>query len=139
AIQSGRVMTAMREAVLIDAISTLTKALFPSDRTAASRMASDFSAIARTEPIELAPGILLLHAHAKGIAVAALAIGVNTNGWRLVALEAPVRIVIMLVSPVEAGPAAHLEALTQIAKAIRDHGFALAILDPERGKEFSPN
>jgi mannitol/fructose-specific phosphotransferase system IIA component (Ntr-type) len=138
AIQTGRIMTSMKEAVLIDAIATLTKTLFLNDRTAASRMASDFSAVARTEPIELAPGILLLHAHAKGIAVPALAIGVNRNGWKLVALEEPVRIVIMLVSPVEAGPAAHLEALTQIAKAIRDHGFAQAILDPERGKEFSP-
>jgi hypothetical protein len=138
ALQSGRIMTAMKEAVLIDAISTLTKALFPGDRTSASRMASDFSTVARTEPIELAPGILLLHAHAKGIAVPVLAIGVNRNGWRLVALEEPVQIVIMLVSPVEAGPAAHLEALTQIAKAIRDHGFATAILDPDRSEEFSP-
>jgi mannitol/fructose-specific phosphotransferase system IIA component (Ntr-type) len=138
AIQSGRIMTSMKEAVLIDAIATLAKALFPTDRTAASRMASDFSSIARTEPIELAPGMLLLHAHSKGIAVPALAIGVNKDGWRLVALESPVRIIIMLVSPMEAGPAAHLEALTQIAKAIRDHGFAQAILDPERVKEFSP-
>jgi hypothetical protein len=138
AIQSGRIMTTMKEAVLVDALSTLTKVLFPGDKTAASRMASDFSTVARTEPIELAPGILLLHAHAKGIAVPALAIGVNRDGWRLVALDEPVRIIIMLVSPVEAGPAAHLEALTQIAKAIRDHGFALAILDPQRNKEFSP-
>lgn len=138
AIQSGRIMTAMKEAVLVDAISTLTKALFPGDRSTASRMAGDFSTVARTEPIELAPGILLLHAHAKGIAVPALAIGINREGWRLVALDEPVRIVIMLVSPMEAGPAAHLEALTQIAKAIRDHGFALAILDPERSREFSP-
>ena len=139
AIQSGRIMTTMKEAVMVDALSTLTKALFPGDKTTASRMASDFSTIARTEPIELAPGILLLHAHAKGIAMPALAIGVNKDGWRLVALDEPIRIVIMLVSPVEAGPAAHLEALTQIAKAIRDHGFALAILDPERCKEFSPD
>jgi mannitol/fructose-specific phosphotransferase system IIA component (Ntr-type) len=139
AMQSGRIMTNMKEAVLVDAISTLTKALFPNDRTAASRMASDFSTVARTEPIELAPGILLLHAHATGIAVPALAIGVNKDGWRLVALDEAVKIVIMLVSPVEAGPAAHLEALTQIAKAIRDHKFAFALLDPARGKEFSPN
>jgi hypothetical protein len=138
AIQSGRIMTAMKEAVLVDALSTLTKALFPGDRTAASRMASDFSTVARTEPIELAPGILLLHAHSQGIAVPALAIGVNRDGWRLVALDEAVRIIIMLVSPAEAGPAAHLEALTQIAKAIRDHGFAQAILDPEREEEFSP-
>lgn len=138
AIQSGRIMTKMKEAVLIDAISTLTKVLFPGDRTAASRLATDFSAVARTEPIELAPGILLLHAHAKGIAVPALAIGVNNDGWKLVALDEPVRIVIILVSPVEAGPASHLEALTQIAKAIRDHGFSQAILDPERAREFSP-
>ncbi|MGD9938645.1 MAG: PTS sugar transporter subunit IIA [Clostridia bacterium] len=139
AIQSGRIMMEMKEAVLIDAIATLARTIFPGDRSAASRMASDFSTVARTEPIELAPGILLLHAHAKGIAVPALAIGVNVNGWRLVALEEPVQIVIMLVSPVEAGPAAHLEALTQIAKAIRDHGFAKAILDPARRVEFSPH
>jgi mannitol/fructose-specific phosphotransferase system IIA component (Ntr-type) len=138
AVQGGRILTAMKEAVLVDAISTLTKSLFPNDRTTASRMSSDFSTVARTEPIELAPGILLLHAHARGIAVPALAIGVNKEGWRLVALDEPVKIVIILVSPVEAGPAAHLEALTQIAKSIRDHGFAQALLDPEQSTTFLP-
>ena len=138
AIQAGRILTEMKEAVLIDAITVLAKTIFPQDKLTANRMATEFSTTARTEPIELAPGILLLHAHAKGSVVPALSVGVNRAGWRLVALEEPVRIIVMLVSPIEAGPAAHLEALTQIAKAIRDYGFSQAILNPDQAQAFLP-
>lgn len=127
---SGRILTDMHEAALVDAIRHLTDAVFPTDRGASGRLASDFSAIARKEPIELAPGVLLLHAHARGIMVPTVAIGTRPAGWPLVALPSPIKITVALVSPEESGPEIHLEALTQIAAAFRNLGLAEQLLAP---------
>lgn len=125
---SGRIMTDMREAALVDAIRRLTDAVFPGDRGASGRLASEFSAIARKEPIELAPGVLLLHAHARGIMLPTVAIGARPSGWPLVALPSSIKITVALVSPEESGPEIHLEALTQIAAAFRNLGLAERLL-----------
>ncbi len=127
---AGRIMTDMHEAALVDAIRRLTDAVFPSDRGASGRLASEFSAVARKEPIELAPGVLLLHAHARGIVLPTLAIGARPSGWPLVALPASIKIAVALVSPEESGPEIHLEALTQIAAAFRNLGLAEQLLSP---------
>jgi nucleotide-binding universal stress UspA family protein len=128
AYESGRVLANMEEPALVDAIRRLTSTIFPHDRRLAGRMATDFSAVARKEPIELATGILLLHGHAKGPAIPVLAVGANKKGWPLVALQSPVRILVVLVSPDEAGPESHLEALTQIALAFRNLKLAEHLL-----------
>jgi nucleotide-binding universal stress UspA family protein len=131
AYESGRVLVNLDEPAIVDAIRRLTTTIFPQDRKLAGSLATDFSAIARKEPIELAPGILLLHGHAKGPAIPVLAVGANKAGWPLVALQSPVRIVVVLVSPDEAGPESHLEALTQIALAFRNLKLAEHLLaDP---------
>lgn len=124
AYEAGRVHVGMHDEALVDAIRRLTDAIFPDDRGASGRLAAEFSAVARKEPIELSPGILLLHAHARGVAIPTLAIGARPDGWPIVALSSAVRITVMLVSPDEAGPETHLEALTQIALAFRNLGLA---------------
>jgi len=124
AYDAGRVIVGMREEALVDAIRRLTDAIFPDDRGASGRLATEFSAVARKEPIELSPGILLLHAHARGITIPTLSIGARPEGWPIVALSSAVRITVMLVSPEAAGPETHLEALTQIALAFRNLGLA---------------
>ncbi len=125
---SSRIMTDMHEAALVDAIRRLTDAVFPNDRGASGRLASEFSTIARKEPIELAPGVLLLHAHARGIMIPTVAIGARPAGWPLVALPSSIKIVVALVSPEESGPEIHLEALTQVASAFRNLDFAERLL-----------
>lgn len=124
AYDAGRVIVDMREEALVDAIRRLTDAIFPDDRGASGRLATEFSAVARKEPIELSPGILLLHAHARGVAIPTLSIGARPEGWPIVALSSAVKITVMLVSPEAAGPETHLEALTQIALAFRNLGLA---------------
>ncbi|MBN2873900.1 MAG: hypothetical protein JXM71_02300 [Spirochaetales bacterium] len=124
AYDSGRVLQNMPEEALVDAIRRLTDTMFPTDKVASGRLATAFSAIARKEPIELAPGVLLLHAHADGVALPTLAIGSNPGGWPLVALSSPVRITVILVSPSAASAESHLEALTQIAMAFRNLDLA---------------
>ncbi len=128
AYDSGRILPDMREAAMVDAIRKLTDVVYPADRGASGRLAADFSVIARKEPIELAPGVLLLHAHARGVSMPTLAIGSRPSGWPLVALSSPVRITVVLVSPIESGPESHLEALTQIAAAFRNLGLADRLL-----------
>jgi mannitol/fructose-specific phosphotransferase system IIA component (Ntr-type) len=114
----------MDEASLVGAIRRLSDSVFPFDRVASGRLAAQFSAVARKEPIELAPGILLLHAHARGVALPTLAIGSRPGGWPIIALSSPVRVAVALVSPADSGPEAHLDALTQVATAFRNRGLA---------------
>jgi mannitol/fructose-specific phosphotransferase system IIA component (Ntr-type) len=128
AYECGRVLTDMREEALVDAIRRLTDTILPGNRVASGRLSADFSAIARKEPIELAPGILLLHAHMDGVPLPTLAIGSRGEGWPLVALQSRVKIAVILVSPNESIPESHLEALTQIAMAFRNLGLSERLL-----------
>ncbi len=132
AFDSGRILTDMGEEALVDAIRRLTDAIIPEDRVASGRLTTLFSSIARKTPIELSEGVLLLHAHAKGVNLPTLAIGARASGWPLVALSSPVRILIAIVSPQQSGPEMHLEALTQIATAFRSQGLADHLLSPAR-------
>jgi mannitol/fructose-specific phosphotransferase system IIA component (Ntr-type) len=124
----GRVLTGMGQAAIVDAISALTRSIFPDDRIRSDRMANAFSASARREPIALEPGVLLLHAHAESLDKPTLALGSRAEGWPLAALSDPVRIMVILVSPENQGPEAHLEALTQIARAFKDKKLGDALL-----------
>jgi mannitol/fructose-specific phosphotransferase system IIA component (Ntr-type) len=123
----------MSDDALVDAIRLLTDAIFPGDRGASGRLAAELSAVARKEPIELSRGILLLHAHAHGVSMPTLAVGARRAGWPLVALPTPVEIVVILVSPMDAGPEIHLEALTQVALAFRNLGLAERLLGDDNG------
>jgi len=135
AYQSGRVLAEMREEALVDAIRRLTDTILPGNRIASGRLSADFSAIARKEPIELAPGVLLLHAHMDGVPLPTLAIGSRKEGWPLVALQSPVKITVILVSPSESGPESHLEALTQIAMAFRNLGLSDRLLNTQEAPQ----
>jgi len=131
AASASRILPRMAEPALVDAIRALTATLFPADRAAAAGLAREFSAIARREPIELEPGVLLLHAHSPGLRLPSVAIGARREGWPLSALRRPVTVVVALCSPAEAGPATHLEALTQVATAFRDGDLARRLLSGE--------
>lgn len=133
AAQAGRIRSDMREPALVDAVRELAMALFPKDRIAAMAMSRELSAIARREPIELEPGVLLLHAHVGALAAPALALGARREGWPLAALSQPVKVLVMLCSPADAPPSVHLEALTQIATALRSGALSelLPAMDAE--------
>lgn len=131
AFASGRVRPNMSQAALVDAITELTRELFPRELRTAESLAIEFSASARREPIELEPGVLLLHAHAEGLAEPRLAIGSRNDGWGLAALRERVRVIAVLVSPASLGPDAHLKALTELAKAFRDGSLSAALAEGE--------
>jgi hypothetical protein len=126
--RNGRIMTDMQDAALVDAIRALTYCIFPNRKDVAGKLATEFSASARTEPLELEEGIILIHAHVDKMERSTLAIGVRESGWNLVALSHPIRIVLVLCSPSEANPQVHLDALTELAYAIRDKDLSGKLL-----------
>ncbi len=131
AARDGRIISGMKEAALVDAIRTLTGRIFPDRKDTAGRLATEFSANARTEPLELEDGTILLHAHVEGLERSTLAIGVRKEGWNLMALNHPVRSVLVLCSPSGANPQVHLDALTELAYAIRDKNLTERVLESE--------
>ncbi len=131
AAKAGRIISSMKEPALVDAIRTLTGRIFPDRKDTAGRLATEFSANARTAPLELEDGTILLHAHVEGLDHSTLAIGVRSEGWNLMALSHPVRTVLVLCSPSGANPQVHLDALTELAYAIRDKNLTARILDSE--------
>ena len=136
---AGRVMPRISDAALVDALRRLVDSVFPRDPGTASRLTGEFSATARKEPIELAPGVLLLHVHAPGIDLPTVAVGARPEGWSLTALPRRVRVIIVLCSPSAAGPGVHLAALAQLARAVRDGGLVERLLADGAVEEFSAN
>ena len=119
----SRILPAMPEAALVDAIHSLMQTMFPGNRVIARKLAGDFFDSARVAPIELEPGILLLHAHVETISEPTVAIGSSHSGWKLAALQQPVMVVVILCSPSGASPQIHLAALGQLAGALGDRSF----------------
>jgi mannitol/fructose-specific phosphotransferase system IIA component (Ntr-type) len=89
--------------------------------------ASVFSLLAdsaRTYPVEMAPGVVFVHAHSDAVRTTTLLVGRGTRAWILPGGGAPVRIVLALISPRGQSPEIHLKALSALAKKF--HGTALA-------------
>ncbi len=71
-------------------------------------------------PVEMAPGVVLLHARSAAIEAITLLVGIGVREWDLPGLEAPTRIVLALISPKTNPPESHLAALASIARAFHD-------------------
>ena len=124
AAAAGRVRPAMRETAINDGIRELLRSSFPDDRRALGRLAALFTQIAQNEPIELEPGVLLLHAHVEEASEPLVFFGARPEGFRLLALEESVRIVVILCAPLEQSPEEHLAALGEIARLFKDGAVA---------------
>lgn len=116
---SGRVVPDLPAAAVVDAIRILLERGFPGDRRTVNRLAGIFTDIAQKQPIELAPGILLLHAHVDAIDQPRILIGAKPSGLRLLALEEPIRIVVLLCAPSSQSPEDHLKTLSLVAQALK--------------------
>ncbi|NLJ45591.1 MAG: PTS transporter subunit EIIA, partial [Treponema sp.] len=116
---SGRVVPDLPAAAVVDAIRILLERGFPGDRRTINRLAGIFTDIAQKQPIELAPGILLLHAHVDAIDQPRILIGAKPSGLRLLALEEPIRIVVLLCAPSSQSPEDHLKTLSLVAQALK--------------------
>jgi hypothetical protein len=117
--ESGRVIPDLPAAAVVDAVRILLERGFPGDRRSVTRLTGIYAEIAQKQPIELAPGVLLLHAHVENIEEPRILIGAKPAGLRLLALEEPIRIVVLLCAPSSQSPEDHLRTLSLIAQALK--------------------
>lgn len=78
-------------------------------------------ASARTFPVEIAPGIVLLHAHGEAVVCPTILVGTGRWAWTFPGIDSPPRVILCLISPKDQGPAIHLKMLSTLARCLRDH------------------
>ncbi len=132
---AGRVRPALASSAITDAIRELLRPAFEGDRKVLSRLTGLFTDIAQKQPIELKPGIVLLHAHVHEVGEALVFFGARPEGFRILALDRPAKIIVLLCAPAEQGPEEHLRALGEIARLFKDGRVAglLGIADEDLG------
>jgi Kef-type K+ transport system membrane component KefB/nucleotide-binding universal stress UspA family protein len=117
--EAGRTRPLMAEASINDAIREMLRPSFGSDRKALARLSSLFTGIAQKQPIELEPGVLLLHAHVDEVTEPLVFFGSRPEGLRVLTLEAPARLLVLLCAPASQSPEAHLKTLGEIAGLLK--------------------
>ena len=119
ALAAGRVRPRMEETSINDAIRELLRSHFDADRKALARLTAVFTDIAQKQPIELEPGVLLLHAHVDEAKEPLVFFGARPEGLRLLSLEVPARLVVLLCAPGSQTPEEHLRILGEIARLLK--------------------
>jgi Kef-type K+ transport system membrane component KefB/mannitol/fructose-specific phosphotransferase system IIA component (Ntr-type) len=124
ALAAGRVKAGMAEASINDAIRELLRSHFEGDRKTLARLSALFTDIAQKQPIELEPGVLLLHAHVAEAQEPLVFFGARPEGLRLLSLDAPARLVVLLCAPSSQSPEEHLRILGEIARLLKGERIA---------------
>ena len=125
ALEAGRVKTMMSETSINDAVRELLRTRFEADRKSLARLSALFTDIAQKQPIELEPGVLLLHAHVDEAAEPLVFFGSSPAGLRVLSLEAPARLLVLLCAPSSQSPQEHLRILGEIVGLLKGGRVAL--------------
>ncbi|MEI6877338.1 MAG: PTS sugar transporter subunit IIA, partial [Spirochaetota bacterium] len=138
ALAADRVRPRMEEASINDAIRELLRSHFDTDRKALARLTAVFTDIAQKQPIELEPGVLLLHAHVDEAKEPLVFFGARQEGLRLLSLEVPARLVVLLCAPTSQTPEDHLRILGEIARLLKEGRVAQRLGLADSGPEEGP-
>lgn len=79
--------------------------------------------IAQTEPVELLPGLVLLHQHCPEVDQSEFFLGSTALPLIIPQVTNPCRLLLVLLDPMEQDPVEHLAALNDIARLIKYPGF----------------
>jgi Kef-type K+ transport system membrane component KefB/mannitol/fructose-specific phosphotransferase system IIA component (Ntr-type) len=75
---------------------------------------------AKAYPIEMIPGIILIHAHSNDVQTTTILIGSTAKQWTLPNCRSPISVIIALVSPRDQSPEQHLKTLSSLARCLYD-------------------
>jgi Kef-type K+ transport system membrane component KefB/mannitol/fructose-specific phosphotransferase system IIA component (Ntr-type) len=116
-----------------DAISSLLASAFAEDGSLRKSVARLLSEDDSSYTTEVLPGVLLPHAHVKGVTESTLLIGVFPHGIAHAKASEPIRLVAFLLSPLELSPQEHLTHLSDVAHWFSEttQGIDLASLSDE--------
>jgi Kef-type K+ transport system membrane component KefB/mannitol/fructose-specific phosphotransferase system IIA component (Ntr-type) len=102
-----------------EAISSLLEEAFPGRQDVVRKIGATLTHMAETEPLELAPGIILLHTHISEIQTSTAFLGVNKKGWKLPHTTENVKALFILLSSKDAPPEVHLKALADLVRPLQ--------------------
>jgi len=127
----GNIRVNMEHTAIADGIFELVASAFPFDRKAASRLGSKLTEIVQRQPIEIEPGVVLVHDRAPGIETHILCLGSNRQGFRVSLLERPIKVLIIILVPENERPEDHLKLLGEIALLFKDKDLAARLLSAD--------
>lgn len=105
---------------------------------AMERLTQRLVTIGREEPVELAPGAVLLHTHTADVAAPAVHLAVNRSGFDIPQTTVPPKVLLLLLSPRNQPPALHLQMLAMIARWVRRPNAVEAICEARDYNDLPP-
>ena len=124
----GNIRVNMEHTAIADGIFELVASAFPFDRKAASRLGSKLTEIVQRQPIEIEPGVVLVHDRAPGLETPILCLGSKRSGFRVSLLERPIKVLILILVPENEKPEDHLKLLSEIALLFTEKNLAARLL-----------
>lgn len=136
AVSAGTVRVDMRHTAVADGVFELVSSAFPFDRKMASRLGGKLTEIVQRQPIEIEPGVVIIHDRVPGIERPILCMGSHRQGFRVSVLEQPVRILVIILVPEGQSPEKHLEYLGEIATLFREKDLARRLLEAGKAMDI---
>jgi hypothetical protein len=127
----GNIRVNMEHTAIADGIFELVASAFPFDRKSASRLGAKLTEIVQRQPIEIEPGVVLVHDRAPGIEAPILCLGSKRAGFRVSLLERPIKVLILILVPENEKPEDHLKLLSEIALLFTEKDLAGRLLKAE--------
>lgn len=118
-----------------ESISRLIQNEFPAQPEVVNNVTEYLTHLCETEPAELAPGIVLLHAHIPEVQHPTAFLGVNSDGWEISHTTQAPKALFLLLSPKDASPEVHLKAMAELIQPLRDAELVEQVMQAESAEE----
>ncbi len=106
------------------ALREMVRSAFPEDIMLAREARRLLAASAGSYPVEMAPGVALIHGHSELLRRPAVIVGRGRGGWELPNTRTAPHVLIALLSPKDQPPERHLKSLAELARRFHDPAFA---------------
>ncbi|HEY9053827.1 MAG TPA: PTS sugar transporter subunit IIA, partial [Rectinemataceae bacterium] len=132
AMAKGTVRVAMEQAAIADGIFELVASAFPFDRKTVTKTAARLTEIVQRQPLEIEPGVVLIHDRMPGISSPILCLGSRKQGFRLSLLERSVQVLVIILVPETQGAEDHLAFLSETARLFKEKNLARRMVEAKR-------
>lgn len=137
AVRGGRVRVDMRGSAVAEAVYDLLFSSFQQGEKKDLQILADRCIdILQTQPIEMEPGVVLLHSQLDTISYPVVCFGANRGGYRLSALENPAQVIVLILVPARQGAEDHLRLLADIASLFRNNKLKERLLSANRPEDL---
>lgn len=114
----------------------MVEAAYPAGPDMAGKALENLLASAHSYPVELAPGIVLLHARCGDPEQTLLMICHAPDGWAMTGLPSPARIILVLLGANTRPPEEHLKTLSRVASRILKAGLTAELHSAKSAAEI---